>query len=420
MIFNHGVEKRVALCLLLLLCSVAMIGCENPLDYIANKLTGESAKWRELAQVQAQGAIRAIPGERYLQIIDDLNGTDEKKRTEAQQFLTRLGNLDKNATIAWTGTALFSYDEKNKMHADAFWGFSDSRAQVEYFVQNAYSGKHEVASTGYRDYTMDELNGQIDSGVDALLNQLQGNPTPQSMATGQQFMGNNVTLNYLTWDNSLTPGTPFGPVPLNPNLSTKQQVLDRAKGVKDAAAASLKQLLKAQYAKKEIPVGSTTLSILWHPEEAKNLFFILIPEDDWEKHKNDAHLSIEVKLHKQGEPDTTYQNTFSFPVNLNQFNAPQGREPVDLRFGGGRVRWAVVDPTHSSASLPDLAPDKIQNMKHLLELVNQINAGTASVGAPQRNKAHAVAWIMFVITVLLLGIIAFLLFKLQSKTRRRA
>jgi len=388
-----------------------MSGCDNPLDYIANKLTGESEKWRELAQVQAQGAIRAVPGERYLQIIDDLYGNDDDKRTKAQQFLTRLGNLDKNATINWVGTALFSFDEKNKMHADAFWGFSDSRAQVEFFVQNEYSGKHEVASTGYRDYTMDELNAQIDSGVDTLLSQLQGNTTTEHQMTVNTMFA----PSFLTWDNSLTPTTPYLTL-----QNQKQQVLDKANAAKNAAAASLKTLLKAQYAKKEIPVGSTTLSIPWHPEEAKNLFFILIPEEDWEKHKNDAHLSIEVKLHKQGDPDTTYQNTFSFPVNLNQFNAPQGREPVEVRFGGGKVRWAVVDPTHSSASLPDLAPDKIQNMKHLLELVNQINAGTASVGVPQRNRAHAVAWIMFVITVLLLGVIAFLLFKLQSKTRRRA
>jgi hypothetical protein len=371
-------RTRLLLVLSIVLCAGGLAGCENPLDYIANVLTGESSKWRDLAQVQAQGAIRAIPGERYLQIIDAVNGPDGPKKDEAKEFLRRLGNLDNNAAIRWVGTATFSFDPAKELHANVFWGFSDSQAQVEYFMRNAYDAKQAVASTGYRNQTMDELNAQIDSGVDTLLSQLQGTPGQGSVVTGQTSLGLLITP-YVTWDSSLMPGTQFGG-----GFSTaadtekkKQDVLARAKATKDAAAATMKSLLKTQYAKMEIPVGSTTLSVPWHPEEAKSLFFILIPDEDWQKHKNDHPLSIQVTLHKEGDIKATYPGTGSFEVPLAEFDGPDSREPVRVRFGGGKVRWAVVDPTRSSASLPDLAPDKLQNMQHLLTLVNQINAGTS-------------------------------------------
>jgi hypothetical protein len=417
MTFNYATEKRLVQCLLIVLCSAVMFGCDNPLDYIADKLTGESAKWRDLAQVQAQGAIRAIPGERYLQIIDAVNGTDPVKQKEAQEFLKRLGHLDNDATIKWVGTATFSFDPAKELHANAFWGFSDSKAQVEYFMRNAFDAKQAVVSTGYRNQTMDELNAQIDSGVDTLLNQLQGAPTAQSMTTGQVGMGGNpVIVSYLAWDGSLTPSTPFGPI------LTKQQVLDRAKAAKDEAAASLKQLLKAQYAKMEIPVGSTTLSIPWHPEEAKSLFFVLIPDEDWQNHKNDSHLSIQVTLHKEGDLHATFPGTGSFEVPLGEFEGPDSREPVPVRFSGGKkVRWAVVDPTRSSASLPDLTPDKVQNMEYLLTLVNQVNAGT-SVNARTSGAYIFVRTGLLIIAVLaLLALLAFgyWFFKIRKVRGRR-
>jgi hypothetical protein len=393
-----------------------MFGCDNPIDYIANKLTGESEKWRELAQVQAQGAIRAIPGERYLQLIDAVNGNDPVKKEEAKEFLRRLGNLDNNAATAWTATVLCEYDPKDTLHADAFWGFSDSRAQVEYFVRNAYRDQNDVISTGYRDYTIDELNALVDAKVDTLLSEMQG--TGQSIQQQPPTGGFSFPSAYLTWDNSLTPGTPFRPdiaTTDNPNIVTKKTVLDRAKSARDSAAATLKELLKMQYMKKEIPAGSTTLSIPWHPEEAKSLFFILIPEEDWEKHKKD--LKIRVTLHKEGDLNSTFQNLSPLKVNTNQFEGSPGREAVDVRFGGGKVRWAVVDPTHSSVSLPDLAPDKIQNMQKLLTLVKQLNDGTGTVGAPPKTRAYVVVWVMVIITLLVFILIGFLLLKFWPKLR---
>jgi len=145
---------------------------------------------------------------------------------------------------------------------------------------------------------------------------------------------------------------------------------------------------------------------------------ILIPEEDWQKHRNDLNLSIQVTLHKEGDLNATYPGTGSFTVPLAQFDGPDSRDPDRVRFGGGKVRWAVVDPTRSSASLPDLAPDKMQNMQHLLTLVNQINAGTSV--APTKTIGFILARISVLIVVMFgLAAAAFWFFKMRGAGARR-
>jgi hypothetical protein len=407
-------QKTVMLLIILVLCSTMLSGCDA-LDALKDLLTNESGKWRELAQVQAQGAIRAVPGERYLELIDAVHGTDEKKKTEAQQFLLRLSQLDRDPNTVWEATVTFTFDEKNPLRADGFWGFSDSRAQVEYFVQNAFNPVKR-ASTGSRLQTMDELNSEIDTQVDGLLNTLQGEPAiSQTLQAGNNV---NFTATLTTWPSSLTP-TVVNPYGFGAGTSNGSEAKANAKKTRDDAARILKKLFKAQYGSKEIPVGATTLAIEWHPTEAKNMFFVLIPESDWLAHKNDKEFAVEVVMHKQGDLSQTFQKTLPFSVGLEQF---ANREPVELKFAKGKVRWAVIDPTHTSATIPDLSPEKIKNMENLLHLVNAVNEGTGNSGVavvPHRRSLAAVLMIPATIFVLLLAVIGVLIFELRKARRSR-
>ena len=392
-----------------------MVGCDNPLEFLRDMFTSESGKWRELAQIQAQGAIRAVPGERYLEIIDAVNGTDEVKKKEAQEFLLRLGHLDRDPNTDWNATVTFDFNEKVKLHADGFWAFSDSRAQVEYFVQNAFNPP-DIVSTGYRMQTMNELDSEIDVQVETLLSTLQGMPS-NSSTFGPPTQNGAPGPTMITWPTSLTP-TVFND-PLQSILTPgRNPPLEMAKATRDSAAKTLKSLFKAQYEKKEVPVGSTTLTIPWHPEEGKNLFFILIPDADWIAHQGDKDLSVEVVLHKDSNLSDTFQKTSSFRVNLAQFRE---REPVKLRFGAGQVRWAVVDPTHTSATIPDLSPDKIKNMENLLHLVNSINQGTgnSSGPVPVMKSSHNLRSLALLTTVVLISLASFFLLRRAKTTPRR-
>jgi hypothetical protein len=178
-------RNTIVLYISLFRCANLLAGCDNPLDVFRDVFTSESGKWRELAQLQAQGAIRAIPGERYLQIIDEVNGTDEVKKKEAQEFLLRLGHMDRDPNTNWNATVTFGFDEKTKLRADGFWAFSDSRAQVEYFTRNAFNPP-DIVSTAYRMQSVDELNSSIDAQVDSFLTTLQGSPTSYTII-GTQY-----------------------------------------------------------------------------------------------------------------------------------------------------------------------------------------------------------------------------------------
>jgi hypothetical protein len=328
-----------------------LTGCD---PFGIGELKEESKHWRELAQIQSQAAIRAVPGERYLQLIDDLNSGDPQRVTKAQSFLTQLGHFDPR--IDWNATVSFGFDEKAPLRADAFFGFSPTRAQVEYFARYAFNPTL-VANNIALPQTDGELNAKINSGIDSLLVHMTGSPksTPSNMTVD------------LSWPDSILPTASGFPALVDPRIAA-------ARGHQKAVADILKELLKAQYAQKTIPVGGTVLTLPWYPTEAKNMLFVLIPEDDWNKHKADTNLKIQALLHKAGDVGSSYSQTRPISIDSAQF---EKNEPVDRPQGLGRVRWAVVDPTHSSISIPDLSPDKIKSLEQLLVQLNQLDKPTS-------------------------------------------
>ena len=93
---------------------------------------GESAKWRDLAErykialedltkraeAVSYAAIKAIPGERYNQLIDDVHGTDPKKKEAALLFIKSLFGVD--AEHEYTAYATFMTPAGAKIRADLF------------------------------------------------------------------------------------------------------------------------------------------------------------------------------------------------------------------------------------------------------------------------------------------------------------
>jgi hypothetical protein len=336
--------------LLVLIPCWGLVSC-NPLE----GLLGESQKWRELAQMQAQAAIRAVPGERYLQLIDDLNSGDPARVGKAQQFLSQLGHFDPTK-VNWEATVSFGFNEAVPLHADSFFAFSSSRAQVDFFLKNAFNPA-SVTSAIPLPQTQGQLDSDVNSTVDLIVTDLGG--APKQFSTG-------MLQGSLFWPDSITPVIPQEAY-RNYDVA---KVTTLAQQRQQNVASRLKSLFRAQYANKSLPVGGTIITIPFYPTEAKNMLFILIPEDDWNKHKNDPNLSVKAVLHKAGDISSTYDQTNPINIDKAQF---ESHDPVDRPYGLGKVRWAVVDPTHSSISIPDLAPEKIASMEKLLAELNKLN-----------------------------------------------
>jgi hypothetical protein len=334
-------------CLMLGLCLI-LTSCD---PFGIDKLKEESAKWRELAQIQAQAAIRAVPGERYLQLIDDLNSGDTTRVRKAQDFLQRLGHFD--PTIDWVDTINFGFNESTPLHADAFFAFSPSRAQVDYFVKNNAFNAGQVANSIQLPQLAGEIDSSINANVDVIVKDMSGNPKIENV---------NIGSSTLSWPDSIVPNhTGFAVQDLSNKAIQRQQDI----------ANRLKSVLKAQYANKSIPVGGNILEIPWYPTDAKNLLFVVIPEEEWLKHKDDPNWQVVSLLHKKGDASAVLNLTRPMIINKTEF---EKNEAVERPHGEGKVRWAAVDPTHSSISIPDVAPDRIASMEKLLEQLNKLSA----------------------------------------------
>ena len=280
-----------------------------------------------------------------------------------------MGRLD--PSIDWDASVTFGFDESSPLRADSFFGFSPSRAQVEYFVKHNFNPQ-SVANTVARPQTMDELNARIDADVDSIMTNMTGGEvttTDQQRNTIYSFSYPNsfISCNTVSFVAQTVPlaGKSVPGTEYDKFLASRTVELGQQQKIRDL----LKGLFKAQYEKKMIPTGGKTLDEAWFPTELKNLLFVLIPEEDWNKHRADKGLSTQVVLHKKGDASQTYKGTAWMTVESAQFDQNQ---PVDRPYGG-KVRWGVVDPTHSSISVSDMDAEKITKMEALLAQVNKIN-----------------------------------------------
>lgn len=222
---------------------------------------------------------------------------------------------------------------------------------MEYFVKDSLNPA-SITNSAPLPQLAGELDSSIDSNVNQILIDLAGKP---------QVTGINMGATSLTWPDAVTPTITA------PNVAN---IKDAAIARQQDIAARLKQLLKAQYATKSLPVGGTILTVPYYATEAKNFLFVVIPESDWEAHKNDANFSVLALLHKAGDANAPFPGTRQITIDKKRF---EEHSVVTRPYNQGSVRWAVVDPTHTSISIPDLNPDKIASMEKLLQQLNRLN-----------------------------------------------
>lgn len=124
-----------------ILAAVGVVGgvvALGGLGYAVKKTSDKIAGVGELAvkavDTRMGEMVRAIPGERYNQLIDDLYGDDEDKKARAQAFLTRLAGLDFNSTFQVS--AGFAFDETPPLRAQLFPSTSSSADAVALYLND--------------------------------------------------------------------------------------------------------------------------------------------------------------------------------------------------------------------------------------------------------------------------------------------
>lgn len=120
---------------------VAGIATAAGLGYAINRVSKKADEhlnaMRVMLDNRSRDLIRAVPGERYLQLIDDLYGENKDARERAQTFLTKLAGINPQSSLE--ASARFGFNEQPPLHAQLF---GASVASVE--VVKLALDKHEI------------------------------------------------------------------------------------------------------------------------------------------------------------------------------------------------------------------------------------------------------------------------------------
>lgn len=396
---RFDMKRLTTLAIVLLAFSAALfftIGCDNIKEAIS-----ESKKWRtelsetreqlqkqinetrEVAKTVAEAAIKSVPGERYLQIIDALHGQDENKKREAQRFLKSIANIDVESPLEVS--VWFTFPDGEQLKADIFRAPSPHRIHVKEHIDNQRLNLTQVSSIRQSTLTEDELRVRMQVQVFEAINTLCGSANHTvSTDTIPSFSGTSfhgvpsVTLitrikGTLSW---ISPY--FQPMlePVNkqiPNgheqveISIYNETVSRLKAQVSAGrnqvASQLVDAMMMAFKPLELPLGNRRLSKPWLAMDGNQFLFVLLPLKQWEKLKNSG-LEIRTLVHVKGNGTSAYQDARQYQFIIDEFS-PTRHEPIQNP-DYGQIVWAVHNMTDNDGiSLETL--NKINKIREILK-----------------------------------------------------
>jgi hypothetical protein len=345
---------------------------------ITDLLRDESKAWRDdmnrqleetrkMAKSAADTAIRAVPGERWLQIIDDLNGADEGRRAAAQSFLKDVARIDVGAK--YEVSVWFEFDDKKSpMRADLFRAGSQSPDEVATYLQTGSDNLTRFTTTNITQRTGQMVRAQIRTKIDEALKGLVGD---SSISDSIQMAGLEMRVNAsLNWsDQKLHPRLLLtGNVPLNPGQAEERkkqlrsqietQYLRPAEAERGRLANLLTDAVLAPYKDMPLPMGPQRLYKPWNPPLAADPFlFVLLKKEDWQK----AKPKVFALIHKEGDSTQSFEKSRIYEFAPTQF-IDGGKDSH-----GEEIVWAMHDMTSSG-----ITSDMVASTKSLQELKREL------------------------------------------------
>ncbi|WP_284448009.1 hypothetical protein [Pseudoxanthomonas mexicana] len=277
-----------------------------------------------LLDQRSSDLIRAIPGERYLQIIDALNGPDPEKRKQAQAFLTKLGALKLDTSMM--ASASFGFSEGSPLRAQILSSATNEPTSVRFaFRSGEIENLVAVRSTMSPAPTPEELRQNMIDAYSALLDK-SWRP-PQSI-----------------WNNECAK--------VNVMSNEGAECFERAstqlkyQGIVDASLRAYHQ------GREPKPLGDATLSISWDQLRHRYVIIALV-ENDLKAHAKDDCVSkgelqlegkgcITVWVHPKEKPEELAYAGGLYQVSVNEFfeNEPivwKNRSDVHIRWVARRM-----------------------------------------------------------------------------------
>jgi hypothetical protein len=336
-----------------------------------------------------KATIRAVPGERYLQLIDSLHGPDGPEKDAARAFLKSLGNLNENDLASqWSLSVYASWEgDVDSIEMDIWQAPSPVGEYARHFIVDKAAFKPANAISRqlkYRTATRQEIEAAIEARAGLLYDALVGvprwekqeyfvwqpqfpNPTPgkEPMPIDSLLLNLGRTWTYkMGRPNGINkPGTEeslSAKPPIYPALYTRRETSRGFHTVQTdplpwprrrdvmaekyrEARATFGQLLKEAIIAPldQVPVNETSqhFSEPWEILGKAQTLFVFIRKEDWDR--TDNGVEVTVTLHKKGDPKALHprmNRAFTFPKSyFTSSDSPPIRDPKD---GSRHYYWA--------------------------------------------------------------------------------
>lgn len=316
----------------------------------------ESKAWRQTVN-ESIGQITetieeftvAIPGERYLRLLEKSRTGTPAEKEQARQDIIALFGVDP-AQKEYKVTVSFKFERELPIQAALVMNLTGEKIDLARAVQEHRINPKKVGSDIMPPLTNDQLRESIKQSIASGLNLMAGSPEWAPLDP-TNITGNNIN-EFTVWPNS----------PLMPTFKTSGNIQDRTWRTErdskiralttrrsDVAEAFTQGIWKLRAPLKSRTTGSPNISYDWSPMDGPNAF-VLIKQEDFEYIKNEYAAKSELNepiaflsLHKDGNPAETVKNLGQIELTISNF-LPENNIEIP---GMGKFVWTVRNLTGS-------------------------------------------------------------------------
>lgn len=338
-----------------------MSGCDKvdefnkQIEETRNELKTQIEETRGMVKQVSDNAIRAVPGERWLQLIDDLNSEDDATRTRAQDFLRRVGKIDIDNN--YEASIWFGKPANMELDVSVLRASDRGLAVVESAALNGPLNFVNVANSLHPALDMEARLKRVEEACTNGLKKLVGTPEVQISS----FSGENdaqVTENIL-WQGGLRTSGQFhtdGHV-YNFNQGT---LVNESNKVCGEAAGDIAKALIAFYEIDADP-GEARLVLPWNALDSQQFLFVIVRARHFEDTK--PNLSIKALVHRVGDKSVTLHGTYVRSIELDQFQRATVKD--------GNIDRDVYWAAFNMAGYLPLSKEQLQKAKELRDLLDE-------------------------------------------------
>lgn len=321
---------------------------------------------KTLADVSQQ-AIRAVPGERYLELIDDLFSGDPAKKQKAQDFLRNLGGID--VSVQYEATVWFdNLGANDQVEAAIFRAATPTFDEISVRLSSGSNiNRYTVRGSATGGQYVAQAKQTLTNKIYGILNDAFGQNTPLLVlnpAYNQFIMGYagpKGIANLSMWGKSNDSAW------VTQVLQQNSQSTDKNR---QAIAAELADAFFDPYSQVVPPnTGPLLHEQTWSLVDGRQFLFVIIREDDFNNLKTRQtpnKLVIRAAVHKKDDPSVIVTNSGQPIVfDLNEFEPRDGHP--DFSFNLPNESQKYVWSVHNLTDFQGYDSDSAAKVKQLAE-----------------------------------------------------